>query len=200
MTTAATPRPRRADAERSIARIIRAARECLSQNPDTSVDDIARAAGVGRMTLYGHFATRADLIESALADALKSGEETLAAVDLGGDAGAALTRLLNSSWTLVAESNALLAAAKRVLSPERIWELHAGSATRMEGLISCGQRQGVFRTDLPVTWLVSVVHYIIKGAAEEVRAGGLDATAAAQIVTATVHSILAKPSATSVAQ
>ncbi|MEV4182991.1 helix-turn-helix domain-containing protein [Streptosporangium canum] len=58
-------------AERSIVRIVSAARECLSGDPNASVDDIAKAAGVGRMTLYGHFGTRAELVEAALVDALR---------------------------------------------------------------------------------------------------------------------------------
>lgn len=48
---------RRADAERNIARIVSAARTLLSSDPNATTDDIAQAAGVGRMTLYGHFRT-----------------------------------------------------------------------------------------------------------------------------------------------
>ena len=91
----------------SIARIVAAARICLGRDPDATIDDIAKEAGVGRMTLYGHFRTRAELVEAALVDAMRVGEETLSAVDLDGDARDALSRLLASSWSLVAESAAL---------------------------------------------------------------------------------------------
>jgi AcrR family transcriptional regulator len=192
MTTVSRPR-RRADAERSIARIVAAARACLSNDPDATIDDIAKAAGVGRMTLYGHFRSRPELVEAALADALRAGEETLSAVDLGGDARAALSRLLASSWSLVAESSALLAAAQKVLSPGRLRELHGAPAERVEELVRRGQEQGVFRTDLPIAWLVSVVHYVLKGAAEENRAGRVKTADVATILTETVHSILAAP-------
>jgi AcrR family transcriptional regulator len=192
-TAAARPR-RRADAERSVARIVSAARECLSSDPSAGIDDIARAAGVGRMTLYGHFRTRAELVEAALADALRAGEEALSAVNLTGDAHDALSRLLDSSWSLVAESMALLTAAQGTLPPGRIRKLHAAPAQRVEELIRRGQDQGVFRTDLPITWLVGVVHYVLKGAAEENRAGRLKAGKTAAVVTATVQSILAVPS------
>ncbi|WP_106403387.1 TetR/AcrR family transcriptional regulator [Actinocorallia populi] len=192
MPTADRPR-RRADAERSIARIVTAARACLSSDPNAGLDDIAKAAGVGRMTLYGHFGNRAALVEAALADALRAGEEALAAVDLTGDARQALMRLLHSSWSLVAESAVLLAAAREALPAERILELHAAPAQRVEDLIRRGQDQGVFRTDLPMAWLVSVVHYVLKGAAEENRAQRLGTEDAAGIVTATALSILAPP-------
>ncbi|WP_262402026.1 TetR/AcrR family transcriptional regulator [Actinomadura sp. CNU-125] len=189
--TAPSARPRRrADAERNIARIVSAARTLLSSDPNASTDDIARAAGVGRMTLYGHFRTRADLVEAALTDALRDGDEVLAAVDLTGDARAAMGRLLASSWRLAAESGSLLAAAEGVLPAGRMRELHDPPARRMADLVRRGREEGVMRTDLSEAWLVSVVHYIVHGAANEVRAGRLAAEDAADTVTKSVLSVL----------
>lgn len=193
MSTAATRPRRRADAERSIARIVSAARTSLSSDPDATIDEIAKAAGVGRMTLYGHFRTRPELVEAALVDALRVGEETLSAVDLTGDAHDALTRLLGTSWALVAESAALLVAAQGVLPAGRLRQLHAGPAERLAELIRRGQDQGVFRSDLPTTWLVSAVHYILHGAAEENRAGRLGTADVAHVITTSVQSLLAVP-------
>ncbi|XVQ15835.1 TetR/AcrR family transcriptional regulator [Spirillospora sp. CA-255316] len=186
---AARPR-RRADAERNIARIVSAARAQLGSNPNATTDDIAQAAGVGRMTLYGHFRTRADLVEAALMDALRAGEATLSSVDLTGDADEALTRLLASSWEVVAESAALLTAAEGVLPAGRVRELHDQPAQRMTELVQRGRDQGVFRTDLPTGWLVNVVHYILHGAAEEVRTGRLASHGAADVVTKSIRSVL----------
>ncbi|MEV3921277.1 hypothetical protein [Actinomadura coerulea] len=45
--------------------------------------------------------------------------------------------------------------------------------------------------DLPITWLVNVVQYVLHGAAEETRAERLDAEETGRVVTATVRSILA---------
>jgi AcrR family transcriptional regulator len=191
----AEPRPRRrADAERSIARVVAAARACLSQDPDSTIDDIAKAAGVGRMTLYGHFPNRAELVEAALNEALRVGEETLSAVDLSGDARHALARLLESSWSLVAESGALLRAAQGVLPAGRLRELHAAPAERFEHLLRGGQKDGVFRTDLPITWLVSAVHHLLHAAAEEQNAGRLADVDVSRVVTVSVLSLLTPPS------
>ncbi|NDU73800.1 TetR family transcriptional regulator [Actinomadura sp. DSM 109109] len=191
MPSATQGRRRRADAERNIARIVSAARECLGRDPAASIDDIAKAAGVGRMTLYGHFRNRAELVEAAMADALRAGEEVLAGVDLSGDPAEALARLVESSWSLVAESRALLVAAQETLPAGRIRELHAGPAERVEAIILRGREEGVFRTDLPIAWMVNVVQYVLHGAAEETRAGRLDAEETGRVVTATVRSILA---------
>lgn len=193
--TAPGSRPLRADAVRNRSMLLRTAFDAFRDHGvGASLDDIAKAAGVGRMTLYGHFRTRPELIEAALIDALRLGEETLSAVDLGGDPRAAMTRLIESSWSLVAESSALVAAAQGVLPPGRLRELHAGAANRVEDLIRRGQDDGVFRTDLPMTWLVSAVHYVLKGAAEENRAGRVETGDVARLVTTTALSILAAPS------
>jgi AcrR family transcriptional regulator len=181
---------RRADARRNSARIVSAARARLGSDPNATVDDIAQAAGVGRMTLYGHFRTRADLVDAAVADALRAGEEVLSALDLGGDPREAMARLLESSWALVAESSALLAAARGTLPAGRLRELHDGPAGRVADLVRRGRAEGVFRTDLPVTWLVGVIRYVLDGAAEETRAGRLPADQAAGVVTRTVLSLL----------
>ncbi|WP_214411069.1 hypothetical protein [Sphaerisporangium fuscum] len=121
---------------------------------------------------------------------MRVGERTLSALDLSGDAGEAMTRLLASSWKLVAESAALLTAAEDVLPAGRVRELHDQPAQRMADLVRRGQRQGVFRTDLPSDWLVSVAHYILHGAADQVRAGRLAPQEAADMVTETVRSVL----------
>jgi AcrR family transcriptional regulator len=192
MTGTTAPR-RRADAELNRRRIIQATREVLSQDPSASIEEIARAAGVGRMTLYGHFRTRADLLTAALADAVDFGGAALTEVDLDGPPREAMRRLLRSSWSLVEQSAALLVAADGIVPAEEIKRMHGIPARRVEGLIRRGQREGDFRSDLSATWLVSAVHYVLHGAAAEVRAGRLPAKRAAESVTRTIEGMLAPP-------
>lgn len=94
-------------------------------------------------------------------------------------------------WELVAESAALPAAAEGVLPAGRIQDLHAEPVQRMAELVHRGQDQGVFRTDLPTTWLVSLTHHILHGAANEVRQGRLARHDAADAVAKSVRSALA---------
>ena len=68
----------RVDAQRNRAKILAAAVTAIRKNPDASVADIAAEAGVGRMTLYGHFKTRPELIEAALVESLDRAENVLA--------------------------------------------------------------------------------------------------------------------------
>ena len=44
----------------------------------------------------------------------------------------------------------------------------------MRGLLLRGQREGAFRADLPVSWLLTTTHVVMNGAAEEVRMGRID--------------------------
>ncbi|MFG2101096.1 TetR/AcrR family transcriptional regulator [Micromonospora echinaurantiaca] len=184
---------RRADAQRNIAAILEAAVNALSRNPDASVSEIAKAAGVGRVTLYGHFPNRDDLVEAALASAIEKGHAALDAVDLTGDTRQALGRLVQSSWQLVNQSRSLLLAAQGVLPPGRIRDLHAGPVARVEGLVQRGQEEGVFRRDLSTSWLVGVMHSVMHNAADEINAGRLDADQAAAFITATVLAAFTPP-------
>lgn len=77
--------------------------------------------------------------------------------------------------------------------PGRIRRLHAAPAQRVEELIRRGRDGGAFRADLPIAWLVSVVHHVLKGAAEENCAERLKAEDAARVVIATVQSLLSPP-------
>jgi AcrR family transcriptional regulator len=192
-TEAAPARRRRADAERSIARILAAAREELGRDPGAGLDGIARAAGVGRMTLYGHFRSRGELVEAVLGEALGAADEVLSAVDLSGDPREAMRRLLTASWSLVAESVGLLAAADGVVPAERLRKLHGRPAERIATLIERGRDEGAFRADLPLSWLVSAVHLLVHGAAGEVRAGRLAPKDAPRVLTASVLGLLAPP-------
>src|SRR5271168_1028841 len=58
-------RPRRADARRNYEKVLAAAREAFAEGGEsTSLEQIARRAGVGIGTLYRHFPTRQALLEA----------------------------------------------------------------------------------------------------------------------------------------
>lgn len=179
-------RDRRADARRNIDAILAAAHECLSLDPDVSVSDIAAAAGLGRVTLYGHFPSRADLVDAVVRRALAAFDTAMEAVDLSGDPRQALERLINATWRLTADSTQLVVAAQRALPPARIAEVHEVPAQRVLELIERGQRERVFRTDLRASWLVSVLHAIVHTAANEVAARRLAPGEAGKMISSTL--------------
>ena len=68
---AATPRPMRADAARNRRALLDAALVAFQRSGVTSsLDDIAKAAGVGPGTLYRHFPSRDDLVLAVIDDGL----------------------------------------------------------------------------------------------------------------------------------
>ncbi|MEU4603742.1 TetR/AcrR family transcriptional regulator [Kribbella sp. NPDC023972] len=184
---------KRADAQRNIAAIVDAATTCLSRDPSASTSEIAKAAGVGRVTLYGHFPSRTELVDAVFVHAIERGEAALGEVDLSGDPRAALARLIESSWHLVDRFRSLLVAAQDALPPGRIRELHADPMVRVERLIERGQKEGAFRTDLPTSWLVGAMHSVMHGAADEINAGRLTPDKAAEYITATVLAAFTPP-------
>ena len=192
---APSPRPRRADARRNIEAILDAAIACLAGNPDASMAEIAAKAGVGRVTLYAHFKTRAELIEAVLARTTAQAHDTLDAVDTSGDPYAAVARLIAASWLIVNQFRFVLAAAQRELPAECIRCAHDDVLGRVQALIERGQRAGAFRTDLPVTWLASLSMSVMHGAASDVSAGRLTAAQAPSVITATMLAALTPPGA-----
>lgn len=187
------PRAQRADARRNIAAILDAATDCLARDPETSVADIAAAAGVGRITLYGHFKTRAELVDAVLTRTVQRADVILDATDTGGDPRDALARLVASSWQIVHQFRNILFAAQRELPAERIRGVHDPIMRRMRSLIERGQDAGIFRTDLPEQWLVSTAFSLMHGAAEDAAAGRIKPGDAAGFITATLLAAFTPP-------
>jgi AcrR family transcriptional regulator len=81
-------KPLRADAQRNYDKIVQIACEAFTENGvHTSLDDIAKRAGVGAGTLYRHFPNRDCLLAAALVESRQGldqkAEELLARADAG---------------------------------------------------------------------------------------------------------------------
>jgi len=189
----AAPRAQRADARRNIAAILDAATACLAFDPEMSIADIAAAAGVGRITLYGHFKSRAELVDAVLSSTITHADAILAATDTGGDAPDALARLVAAAWQIVHQFRNILLAAARELPAERIRGVHDPILRRVESLISRGQLAGAFRDDLPRPWLITTAFSLMHAAAEDVTAGRIEADDAAGLITATLLAAFTPP-------
>ena len=78
-------RPKRADARRNYDKVLEAARGAFAEGGEsTSLEEIARRAGVGIGTLYRHFPNRQALVEALYLDEVEEVSRSAAALD-GGD-------------------------------------------------------------------------------------------------------------------
>lgn len=191
---ASEPPRRRADAERSIARILDAALDALASDPDASMAAIARRARVVRATVYVHFPTREALIDAVTQRAIA---EVTAAIDSaepehGGPADA-LRRVLTSTWRELGRYHALVAITTQLPHAE-VRAKHHPVFARLEPLIARGQRDGSFGSDVPVSWHLSMLMALIHAASAEVRAARVDDGQAEDALVSTVLGAL-RPSA-----
>src|SRR3954469_16252653 len=109
-TDASAPKRRRADAERNISAITNAALEALSGDPDVSMAEIARRAGLVRATIYMHFPTREALLDAVMEQATTQVADAIrdAAPDRG-EPGEALERVIRATWTQLSQFHGILA-------------------------------------------------------------------------------------------
>ena len=160
---ASAPKRRRADAERSIASITQAALEALASDPDVSMAEIARRAGVVRATIYMHFPTREALLDAVMehatgqvADAIREAEPDR------GEPKEALERVILATWKQLSEFHGVLQINMNRLSAQELRRRHLPMTTQFIPLLERGQAQGVFRDDVSATWLIAVVRAIKK--------------------------------------
>jgi AcrR family transcriptional regulator len=194
-TTPAPPQKRRrSDAERSVQAILEAALEALANDPDASMAEIARLAGVVRATIYVHFPTRESLLdavmEKAVADVANAMTDTEPQL---GDPEEALVRVLRATWKELGRFHALLAINTSRLSVEELHRRHLPMTTLLWPLIERGQKDGVFRSDLPVSWHAAVLRAVVHTASAELRAGRITEAEVEQAMLSTAIAAIAAP-------
>ena len=166
---AGSPR-RRADAERSVERIVDAALDSLASNPDAGMADIARRAEVARATVYVHFPTREALIAELTHRGVSEVAQAIEAADAKrGDPTEALKRVVSQAWRTLGRYHALVAINAELPEAE-LHDRHHLALSMLEPLIKRGQRAGVFRRDVPAAWHLSMLLALVHAASAELRA------------------------------
>jgi AcrR family transcriptional regulator len=149
--TGSSPRPpQRSHARSNHARILATAREELSRDPDASLDEIARAAGVVRRTLYGHFPNRQALVAALAEEARQSLQEAfVAARRPGDDPPTALARIVLGSWAVGDRYRMLISLGRRDLGEESIRAALVPVRAEATGILERGQQDGTFADHIP---------------------------------------------------
>ena len=189
-----TKRRRRSDADRSVEAIITAALEALASDPDASMAEIARQAGVVRATIYVHFPTRESLLDAVMERAVGDVADAMTEADpQSGEPEEALERVLRATWKELGRFHALLALNTSRLSVEELHRRHLPMTSQLGPLIERGQKQGVFRKGLPVTWHAAVIRAIVHAASAELRSGRLSEADVEPIMLTTALAAISGP-------
>jgi AcrR family transcriptional regulator len=159
----AKPRKPRADAVRNRALIIDAARVAFAaRGAEASMEEIARAAGVGIGTLYRHFATRELLVAAVFRDdveRLQAQADALLASDAPGEA---LATWLHAQLVQAATCRGLAAEAMLAMLAASDDAPSPCEAMRQSGaaLLARAQAAGDVRTGIEIDDLVRMVQAI----------------------------------------
>lgn len=178
----------RSDAQRTHRRILQAAATVLAVDPTAGMDVIAQRAGIGRATLYRHFATREDL-HTALRERFVGLLETAAATSRAQtDPREAIRVFVDAGVRAVAEScpfaelNSELVVDDRVtVAIERTIDIFVERATAQDCL----------RAGVDAAWVYIVGKALIDAGAREVALGA-DIDVVASRVAETVTAALVR--------
>jgi AcrR family transcriptional regulator len=143
----------RRDAAANRERILDTARRLFAeQGLETSMDEIARSAGVGAATLYRRFPTKEALLDAVLSDVLERFHGFAQEALKSDDAFAGLELLLDSATRLQSENRGLLdILVLRLPQEPQLAKARARFWPLVERLVSRAQEQGALRTDLAPT-------------------------------------------------
>ncbi|MFI6353790.1 TetR family transcriptional regulator [Streptomyces sp. NPDC050743] len=167
--------PQRRNARSNRARILATARQELGRNPDITLEELARASGVVRRTLFGHFPGRAALLEALAEEAAEALQTAVAAAPPAPEqAERALAHFSLSMWPVGDRYRMLLALARRDLGVERVNEILKPARVRATGILERGQRDGVFHSHLPPAVLSAGLEAMTVALLEEVNTGAFE--------------------------
>ena len=179
-----------ATADRNVAAILDATEELLTRRGQASISAVAKHSGVSRVTVYAHFPTSEALLEAAVERAVGQTMSALRPANL--DEGApveALERLLAAAWRHLALYSAMAQAVAEQMTPETVARTHQAAYHTLGALLERGRAAGSFRSDLPVSWLVTTCIALIHACAAEVREGRIEERDAVRILTTTVRDL-----------
>ncbi|PZE73215.1 TetR/AcrR family transcriptional regulator [Curtobacterium sp. MCPF17_018] len=151
MTTTEQPsRAPRRDATENRAALLDAAKTCLQQDPDASIETIAASAGLSRRAVYGHFPSRDDLVrEVVTAGAARIAAAMPTTSDLQELPPAArLAAIAVTLWTEVSHVRSMARVAVRSPFAEPVAEVFTPLRSQVRQACALGIADGAMRNDV----------------------------------------------------
>ena len=182
---------RRAVAERNVEAILDAMERLLERGVQPSITAVAGEAGLSRVTVYAHFSTLEEL-QAAVVERTVNRTAVLieAAKPQEGSALDALDRVIAVAWSAIDQHSAMAQASSELLGAEAMAHAHRAGLAHVEKLVVRGRREGVFRKDLPVAWMVASLFALMHAYGDMVRAGALASEDAVRVLRTTIHGVV----------
>lgn len=185
MTTTQAPTsgsraPRRDAAENRVA-LLEAARLALRSDPDASLETIAATAGLTRRSVYGHFATRDELVNAVVVAGAERVASSITAVQ-GDDPLTTIALIGDVLWAQV--DHVRIMAPLAVRGPLRAVTAAALEPVRTLLLrtVEAGVADGSIRPDIDAGVLARLVESTAVGVLEEATRSGLSTSAGRRLV------------------
>ncbi|MER5872784.1 helix-turn-helix domain-containing protein [Streptomyces sp. NPDC002044] len=151
--------------------VLRDAAALLSRKSTATMDEVARAAGIGRATLHRHFAGRDALVRALEELGIREFEVAFDNARLDEDTAPDALRRLVAEAEPNAELLAFLVTENQLFEGEGIHEGWARLDARVGALFRRGQQEGDIRIDLSPAWLTEALYALIGSCAWAVLDG-----------------------------
>ena len=174
-SSSGSPRPASSD-EVFIDAVAAAAARHLALAPAASMQELAQAAGISRATLFRRFPNRAALIaELCQAAALAYVQAVDEAAPEEGTPTQALARVVETLGRLASVVGLLGLQPLDEHVEASLLAQTTQTEERLRHLVRRGQESGHFRVEVDPEWLLTMLMWLMVGAADSVRLGRLTA-------------------------
>lgn len=182
-------------AETTRDRIVKQAIDCIAQNPNASLEEIATAAGVGRATIYRHFKSRNDLnivLKAVAGEKLHSAAVSILEKNI--PARDKLIQMVQKMIPLGASLNVstYFNIPFKDENP-RVRETYQKHLDQAGGLCTLLKNEGVVGKDIPLAWLITSLDSLVFAAWEKVQSGDIAPNDAPGLVIQTFLTGMATP-------
>lgn len=151
--------------------VLRSAAALLTRKSTATMDEVAKAAGIGRATLHRHFAGRDALVRALESLGIQEFEAALDAAALDeGPSEQALRRLI-AAVEPSAGLLSFLVTENQLFEGDEVNEGWNRLDARVSAFFRRGQERGEIRIDLTPAWLTEALYGLVSTGAWAVQAG-----------------------------